>query len=355
MSLISSIETSQINFILSLQHSNGAIMESATESLVYTRDLALAAIALTLSGHMYQAQKAIQFLVSLPQQSSNFTGPSNTSYSSPPAWCQIYTPNGQVLDPSLRGEDQGMALFAISTFVEESGNTSIVRESWQKIENSANFILYLQHAPEPNIPFNGLYRHGNNWHDERPENMQGKTPIYWPFWPEYYQWEEENMRMIKGLEGAIFLAQSLGYPFGSWNQSVKLALVGLKDNESMYDKYETYDYFGSVLWNIQTNLSSAKALLARMPSSLFTSYGVKDLSWEDYAAVSDTIDYMTCLVRVGNITGASELLRIVATDYVNPRGGFYDGLYSNGIPLDDQPTVYSSARFAYFAYVAFNS
>ncbi len=76
-----------------------------------------------------------------------------------------------------------------------------------------------------------------------------------------------------GLKGAVLLA-SLGYTSDveNWNDSINLALRGL-NNESMYNKYESYDYFGSVLWRLQSNLTSAQELLSAMPLSLFTSYG----------------------------------------------------------------------------------
>jgi hypothetical protein len=352
LSAINSTANKQVSFIESLQLPNGAIEESPGVSLVYPRDLALAIVALTVSGQTLQARAALNFLVSLQQISSQYS--SDNSYdSSPPAWAQVYTTNGKVVDPSLRGEDQGMVLFAISTFIQKTGDISFARDHWSQIENSANFILYLQGAPEPNAAHNGLYRHGDNWHDTRSENMNGTQPIYWPYWPEYYQWEEENMRMITGLRGAVSLATELGGKATDafkWSNSVDIALIGLS-NESMYGKYEAYDYFGSVLWQIQTNIQLEKKILANVPSSFFTPYGVKDLPWNSVASVSDTIDYMLCLVRVGNYTGASNYLNLIAAYYIDPAGGFYDATFLSGSHSYDSQQVYSSARFVYFAYV----
>jgi len=320
--------------------------------VVYTRDLSLAIVALILTGHMTQATLAINYLVSLAQHASNYTGPAGASFSSPYAWSQVYSVDGQTLDPSLRGEDQGMALFAISTYVLATHNFTFAKDHWPEIQNSANFILYLQHSPEPNIKSDGLYRHGDNWHDTRVENMNASEPIYWPYWPEYYQWEEENMRMINGLRGAITLAENLGMNSDAktWNNSVNTAMVGLTD-EGMYNKYEAYDYFGSVLWGIQTNLQAQKNILAEIPPSFFTPYGVKDLPWENSAAISDTIDYLVCLVRVGDHAGASHLLNVITSNYINPAGGFYDAIYDDGSPSSAPPQLYSSARFVYFDYV----
>ncbi|MHB8566891.1 MAG: hypothetical protein ACYC7D_06680 [Nitrososphaerales archaeon] len=352
LSLINSTASLQIQFIESLQMPNGAIIESPGDSVVYTRDMALAAIALTLAGHLPQAESALNYILSLPQGASNYTGPQGSSFSSPAAWSQIYSVNSETIDPSLRGEDQGMVLFAISTYVDRIDNLTLAKDHWDQIQSAANFILYLQHSPETSVKFDGLYRHGDNWHDSRPENRAGSQPIYWPYWPEYYQWEEENMRMINGLRGAITLAQTLGFSSDAqkWNNSLNAALIGLS-NESMYNKYEAYDYFGSVLWGIQTNLQAEKNIMNQIPSSFFTAYGVKDLPWENYAGASDTIDYMVCLVRIGNLAGASRLLHIIATNYVNPAGGFYDSIYANGSHSTSPSELFSSARFIYFAYV----
>ena len=353
LALISSTESLEVRFIESLQKSNGAIVESNNNPVVYPRDLSLAAIALTLSGNTAPAERAIEYLLSLPPNASNFSDTQGNRYTSPSAWAQTYSIGGQILDPSVRGEDQGMSLFAISTYVQKSGNFSLARSHWSQIEGSANFILYLQHAPEPWFHPNGMYRHGDNWHDSRKENMNGSTPTYWPYWPEYYEWEEENMRMINGLRGAISLAQSFGHASDveKWSASLNLALTGL-DNESIYNKYETYDYFGSVLWGIQTNLQSEKSILAAIPKVLFTPVGIRDLSWENFAGSSDTIDYMVCLLRVGDYANTTILLHDLTTNFENPRGGFYDGIRLNNTPASLDSMVYSSARFVYFAYVA---
>lgn len=352
-SLINSTANEQVKFIESLQLANGAIEESPGTPLIYPRDLALAMVALTVSGEITQARAALSFLVSLQQISSQYSDSAGQSYSSPPAWAQVYTANGRIVDPSLRGEDQGMILFAISTFVQKTGDTSFARDYWGQIENSANFILYLQQAPEPNAAHNGLYRHGDNWHDTRRENMNVSKPIYWPYWPEYYQWEEENMRMITGLRGAVSLATELGgYATDAfkWSNSINIALIGLS-NESMYGKYEVYDYFGSVVWHIQTNLQLEKKILANVPLNFFTPYGIKDLPWNEAAGASDTIDYMLCLVRVGNFTGASDYLNLITTYYIDPAGGFYDSLYLSSVHTYAAQEIYSSARFVYFAYI----
>ncbi|HZW55969.1 MAG TPA: hypothetical protein VFF30_06740 [Nitrososphaerales archaeon] len=352
LALINRTANSQIRFIESLQLSSGAIMESPENPVVYTRDLSLAAFALIRSGNAQAAEKSIVYLLSLSQSASNFSGPGGTRYSSPPAWNQIYSTSGAPLDPSLRGEDQGMALLAISAYVQATGNIGLVRQHWAKVESSANFIVYLQHAPEPGIAYNGLYRHGDNWDDERQENMNGTSPMYSPYWPEYYQWEEENMRMIMGMKGAVLLASDLGFQADAktWNNSLNAALVGLS-NEAMYSKYEAYDYFGSVLWGLQTNIQTAKAILASMPHGFFTPYGVKDLPWLDISGASDTIDYMLCLVRVQNYTGAGLYLHLLTTKFGNPQGGFYDTINLGDQSVSPVSNVYASARFVYFSYV----
>lgn len=74
------------------------------------------------------------------------------------------------------------------------------------------------------------------------------------------------MRMIMGLKGAVLLASTLGYTSDvkNWNDSINLALRRL-NNESMYNKYESYDYFGCVLWGLQSNLTSSKTFSQRCP------------------------------------------------------------------------------------------
>lgn len=131
------------------------------------------------------------------------------------------------------------------------------------------------------------------------------------------------MRMIMGLKGAVLLANTLGYNQDAiaWNNSINIALRGLS-NESVYNKYEAYDYFGSVLWGVQSNLTKAKELLSNMPQSLFTQYGIKDLPWGDTAGSADTIDYMTALVRVGNYSDASNYLHVVASKFRASGGDF---------------------------------
>lgn len=246
-----------------------------------------------------------------------------------------------------------MALFAISDYILATGNYSLATRYWGKIESAANFIVYLQQTPEPGMPFTGMYRHGDNWLDSRIENMQDGTPVYWPYWPEYYHWEEENMRMIMGLRGAISLAENLGYKVDArvWNASVSLALLGLA-NENKYNKFETYDYFGSVLWGIQSNMTLAKRVVQNVPADLLTGYGLKDLPWENYASSPDTIDYMVCLARIGDLPAAEHYLNLIVSDYSSPSGGFYGSLYMNGSLETSEATVFASARFLYFASVA---
>lgn len=161
------------------------------------------------------------------------------------------------------------------------------------------------------------------------------------------------MRMITGLRGAVSLATEIsGHAADAfkWSNSINIALIGL-GNEAIYAKYEVYDYFGSVTWHIQTNLQLEKKILASVPPNFFTPYGTKDLPWNVAAGASDTIDYMLCLVRVGNYTGASNYLNLITTYYADPAGGFYDSVYLSGVHTLAPQEIYSSARFVYFAYV----
>jgi hypothetical protein len=354
LSLINNTARAQVSFIESLELPSGAIVESPNSNIVYTRDLALAAFGLSLSNRFAAARKAVNYVLSLEQSSSHYAGPGGTSYySSPPAWDQVYNSSGGTIDPSRRGEDQGMVLLAASTYAQKAHDLSLVESHWKQIENSANFILYLQHTPEPGFSFNGLYRHGDNYMDARRENMNGSTPLYWPYWPEYYQWEEENMRMIMGLRGAIQLASNLGFYSDAqkWNSSVTLALSGLKNESASYGRYEVYDYFGSVLWGIQTNVTAEKSLLEAVPTSFLTAFGLKDLPWSNTIGSSDTVDYIVCLVRTGEYAAAGPFLGALIARFQNPSGGFYDTISMYGRPDGSSSTVYSSARFLYLAYV----
>lgn len=353
--MINQTASAQVAYILSLQTRGGAISETSNESdLVLTRDLSLAAYSLVMLGYADKASPTIDFLLSLRQGDSYYTTPSGTP-SSPYAWYEEYTPFGEVVGQSLRGEDQGMALLAVASYITATKNYTLAAEFWPKLESAANFIVYLQQSPEPGLPFTGLYRHGDNWHDARsPENVNGNgSVVYWPYWPEYYHWEEENIRMIMGLRSAVNLASAMGFETDvqKWNASVGLAERGLA-NESVYNKYETYDYFGSVLWGLlQSEPSVADSLIRSVPASLVTPLGVKDRASDPYLGASDTIDYMTCLVRTGDFTGAHRLLQAIIDHYTNPAGGFYDTVHLDGTPLDRSSMVYSSARFLYFDYV----
>jgi hypothetical protein len=359
VNLINQTTDQSIKFLLSLQTTNGAIAESPSSNIAYTRDLALAIIALLLGNRTQEATLAINFILGLPQGSSYYTIASFGTTTSPSAWFQEYSTNGSIEERSLRGEDQGMVLFALATYYKATKDTSLIASNWPKIENSANFILYLQNTPGRARAFDGLYRHGDNWQDRRQENINSATgqPIYWPYWPEYYQWEEENMRMIMGLKGAILLASSLGYieDANSWRTSVNLALKGLYGGESMYEKYEAYDYFGSVLWGLQSNLTAAKDLLSAMPSGLYTSLGIKDLPWGNFIGSADTIDYMTCLVRVGNYVEASDYLHIIVSKFQAGSGGFYNSLSLNGSTASGPENSFGASRFVYFASVALDA
>ena len=356
--LIEKLSAGAANFLQSLQTPSGAISESFGSTQVFVRDLSLAVIALLLANRTAAATSGISFLLSLPQGSSYFTTePASADSGSPPAWFQVYSTNGSTVEKSLRGEDQGMALFALATYYKATGNITVIADHWLAIQNAANFILYLQNTPGVGRPYDGLYRHGDNWEDTRQENTNSTTgkPIYWPYWPEYYQWEEENMRMIMGLKGAVLLATTLGYREDaySWNNSLNLALKGL-NNESVYNKYEAFDYFGSVLWGLQSNLTEARNLLSNMPTALITPYGIKDLPWGDYVGSADTIDYMAALVRVGNFSGASYYLDMVSTKFAASDGGFYDALTLSGVRIGENQFSYAAARFIYFESVALN-
>jgi hypothetical protein len=358
VALIKELTNQSANFLQLLQTPSGAIPESMGTNQVFVRDLSLSVIALLLANRTAAASSGISFLLSLQQGSSYFTTkPANAGSSSRDAWFQVYSTNGSVVERSLRGEDQGIALFALATYYKATGNLSSISAHWQEIQNSANFILYLQNTPGEGRPDNGLYRHGDNWQDTRQENTNSTTgkPIYWPYWPEYYQWEEENMRMIMGLKGAVLLATTLGHKEDAkaWNNSVNIALKGL-NNESIYNKYEAYDYFGSVLWGLQTNLTQAKDLLSNMPSALITPYGIKDLPTGDYVGSSDTMDYMTVLVRVGDYANASYYLNVVASRFAASDGGFYDALSLSGVRIGENQFSYSAARFVYFESIALN-
>jgi hypothetical protein len=357
IALIERLASQSAGFLVSLQIQNGAIPQSLGSNQVYTRDLALAIIVLLLTNKTQQAARAIDFLVGLPQGSSYYTNAPSGTISSPDAWFQVYSTNGSVLEQSLRGEDQGMALFALATYYKATGDTNLISSNWSKIENSANFILYLQKTPgQGRTTFDNLYRHGDNWQDTRKENINKTTgqPIYWPYWPEYYQWEEENMRMIMGLKGAILLASTLGYTADAdkWSASVNLALREINGLETSYNKYEAYDYFGSVLWGLQTNLTAAENLLSAMPFGLFSPYGIKDLPWGNFVGSADTVDYMTVLVRVGNYVDASNYLHIIASKFATSSGGFYNSLSLDGRSAMGPELSFSSSRFIYFASIA---
>jgi hypothetical protein len=355
--LIEEMSQNATIFLQSLQLPNGAIPQSNESNQVFVRDLSLAIIALLLGNRTIEASRGIAFLLSLPQGSSYYSSaPAFAVTPSPDAWFQIYSTNGSVLEKSLRGEDQGMALFALATYYKATGNLSLISSHWQEIQSSANFILYLQNTPGGGRSFNGLYRHGDNWQDTRIENTNSSTgkQIFWPYWPEYYQWEEENMRMIMGLKGAVLLATKLGYSedAAAWNDSINFALKGL-NNESVYDHYEAFDYLGSVLWGLQSNLTNANQLLSNFPSDLITQYGIKDLPSSQAVGSADTIDYMTSLVRIGNYSEASNYLNIVSSKFRASDGGFYDALTLTGVPIGPEYS-YAASRFVYFESVALN-
>jgi hypothetical protein len=184
-------------------------------------------------------------------------------------------------------------------------------------------------------------------------SITGK-PVYWPYWPEYYAWEEENMRMALRIKGAVMLATALGYSKDSkaWNDSLTIASAGIY-NESMYNKYEAYDYFGVVLWGLDTNITSEDQVMRTIPAGIVTSYGVKDLPTNDYAGTADTIDYMSALVRVGNYSGASYYLHILNNTIQDQfNGGFYPSINSLGFAQYGAEDSYSASRFVFFEMVA---
>jgi hypothetical protein len=144
--MIKRVANQSIQFLLSLESPNGMIPQTAGSNQVYTRDLSLAIIALTLANRTQDAFRGFRFLLGLKQGASYYTTAPVNTITSPDAWYQIYYPSGVVEEKSLRGEDQGMVLLALATYYKATGNISLISSNWSKIQNAANFIVSPEHA-----------------------------------------------------------------------------------------------------------------------------------------------------------------------------------------------------------------